>query len=55
MIKWLNKAGNDVETTDHPGDIKAAKAAGWAPVEESAQMEIEVDEASKKSKSKGKK
>ena len=54
MSKWLNKAGNEVETTDHPGDIKAAKAAGWTPVEESAQMEIEV-EAPKKPKNKGKK
>ena len=54
MIKWLNKAGKAVETNEHPGNVEAAKAAGWTLAEEAAQMEIEV-EAPKKPKNKGKK
>ena len=52
MIKWLNNSGNEVETNEHPGNIAAAKAAGWTLVEDSKQMELD---APKKTKNKGKK
>ena len=55
MIKWLNLAGNEVESNDHPATIKALKDSGWKQVKESEQMEIEVDESPKKPKSKGNK
>ena len=49
MIKWLNKAGKEVETNKHPGNIAAAKAAGWTLAEDSKQMELDTP---KKPKSK---
>ena len=52
MIKWLNKAGKEVETNEHLGNIAAAKAAGWTLAEDSKQMEIDTP---KKPKNKGKK
>ena len=28
-MKWLNLAGQEVESNDNPANVKALKAAGW--------------------------
>ena len=57
MIKWLNLAGQEVESNDHPATVKALEDAGWtlaseAEAEAGKQMEIEAPKTQPKTKGK---
>ena len=61
-MKWLNLAGQEVESNDHPSTVKALEDAGWtlaseaeAKTEAEAGEQMEIEAPKTQAKTKGKK